>query len=256
VIRVQGFPGAVAARALVLAIFSAAPLAAQGADWNREAELSASIFFGNSSQRVAAARLGISRADSTLEVSGGFRFTYADVESDDGVRAVNRRSWDVSTSVDLRPYARLSPFVFGTLESSLEKQIDLRWGAGGGTKLVFARDSVSEHSFSLALLAEQTTPRMEVEAFDDDVQARWSARHRIRGTVAAGVTFTSTTFYKPRLDDFTDYTIGSVNSLAVALNTSLSLTFTFIDTYDSEARLRGSESNNDGQILFGVKARI
>jgi hypothetical protein len=71
--------------------------------------------------------------------------------------------------------------------------------------------------------------------------------------LSENVTYSSTTFYKPRFDDLSDYSISSVNSLGMSLNTAMSLTFTFIDTYDSEATVRGSASNNDGQLLFGVK---
>jgi hypothetical protein len=220
----------------------------------REAELSASIFFGNTSQRLAAARFGVARADSGLELALGARYTYADVESDAGIRAVNRRSWDATASADWRPYARVTPFVFANVESSLEKQIDFRYGFGAGGKLVFGRDSVFEHSLSAAILGEKTTPRVETPGFNDELLARWSVRHRLKGKLSPAVSYTSTTLYKPAFSDMGDYTVSSVNSLAVALSTILSLSVSFIDTYDSEARLRGAESNNDGQLLFGLRA--
>jgi hypothetical protein len=244
-----------AAASLIIAASIAAPQSgAQGVRWTREAELNGSLFFGNSSQRLAAARTGFSRADSSIESSIGARFVYADVESEDGVRAVNRRSWDASTSLDWRPMGTVSPFIFGSVESSLEKEIELRYGAGAGARYTFVRDTTREHSLSLAVLAERTTPRTATPDFNDDLLARWSARHRIRGKFASGLSFSSTTFYKPRFNLLSDYSISSVSSLGVALNTTLALTFSFIDTYDSQSRLRGAAEYNDGQLLFGLMA--
>jgi hypothetical protein len=239
--------------ALFLILLIASKLPAQQTVVSRDAELNASLFFGNTSQRLAAARAGISRANGNIELGLSGRYTYADAESADGDRSVSRRSWDVATAIDWRPFATVSPFILATVESSLEKQIEFRYGVGAGAKLNIARDSVHQHNISLALLAEQTTPRVETPDFDDDVLARWSARHRIKGKLSENVTYSSTTFYKPRFDDLSDYSISSVTSLGMSLNTAMSLTFTFIDTYDSEATVRGSASNNDGQLLFGVK---
>jgi hypothetical protein len=42
----------------------------------------------------------------------------------------------------------------------------------------------------------------------------------------------------------------------VALNSSLSLTVTLRDRYDTEAITRGAASNHDGQLLFGVRAKF
>jgi len=229
-------------------------VSAQGVKWTREAELNGSFFFGNSTQRSAATRAGISRADSSFELSLGARFTYADVQNEDETRAVNRRSWEGATSLDWRPFATLSPFIFASVESSLEKQIDIRWGAGAGAKYVLLRDSVREHSLSVAALAEKTTPRTEIPDFNDDILARWSLRHRLSGKFVSGISYSSTTFYKPAFSDLSDYSISSVNSLGVALSTTLALTFSLVDTYDSQSRLRGARKNNDGQLLLGLKA--
>src|SRR5688572_11006947 len=141
---------------LALALLTPAQLAAQGVKVTREAEVNGSLFFGNTSQRLAALRAGIARADSGMEISVGARFTYADQESAAGVQEVSRRSWDAGTSLGWRPYGRISPYIFGNVESSLEKQIDIRWGAGAGAKYTFLKDSLREHSFGIAALAEKT----------------------------------------------------------------------------------------------------
>ena len=50
------------------------------------------------------------------------------------------------------------------------------------------------------------------------------------------------------------YTIVSTSTLAAALTSAVALTATVHDTYDSEARSRGARSNNDGLLLFGIRA--
>ncbi len=239
---------------LFISLLTPAHLIAQGVKYTREAEVNGSLFFGNTSQRLAALRGAIARADSNMEVALGARFTYADQESAAGIQEVSRRSWDAGLSLGWRPYARISPFIFGNVESSLEKQIDTRWGAGGGAKYTFLKDSVREHSLGLAALAEKTTPRTPTPDFNDDVLARFTARHHVHGRFSSGMSFSSTTIYKPQFSDLSDYSISSVNSLGVAMSTRLALTFSFIDNYDSQARVRGAKKNNDGQLLLGLKA--
>ena len=70
------------------------------------------------------------------------RFTYG-AATDDGERYVSQRSWMGSLNLDLWPHAGQSPFLLGTLESSLERRIDLRASGGFGHKLTFVDDGES-----------------------------------------------------------------------------------------------------------------
>ena len=47
-------------------------------------------------------------------------------------------------------------------------------------------------------------------------------------------------------------TLTSRNSLAFQLSQRVGVQFSFVDSYDSEAQIRGARSNNDAQLFFGV----
>lgn len=234
------------------------PPAAAGQEdlWETEGELGASLFFGNTSQTTVNTRLATARADSAYELSAAATFNYGEAEDDAGREFVVKRSWDVEGSFDWRPYGRLSPFLVGQGQSSLERRIDFRYNVGGGGKYTFARDDRTRVDLSLALLAEQTFVRDDAGAeSDESVLARWSARFRLRRELSDGrVSVGTQNFYRPVFDDFGDYVVESRSSLSYALSEIVTLRFSFLDTYDSRAVDRGADTNNDGQLLFSVLA--
>jgi len=245
--------------ALAIAISSAlvpARASAQQLGWSGSAEASASILFGNARDRLIAGRLQFGRADSTLEVRTDSRVTYAEATEEDGGRRVSGRTTFASLATDYRPFARWSPFWFGSFESSFQQRIDQRWSTGAGAKYTIHSTKDEEVSLSLALLAERTVPRLDPAAPDtgSDWRARWSLRARGRRQITKTARFSHTTFYQPRVDDLSHYTINSTTTLAASLTPKTSLTITFHDSYDSDARARGARSNNDGQLLFGLSA--
>ena len=247
---------AMAASACILA---PAGLHAQPAGWEGTVDASGSILFGNASDHLLSARLQVGRADSTLEVRTDARFTYAASRVDRGERRVTGRTALMSLGVDYQPLRRYSPFWFGSVESSLQQQIARRVATGGGAKLTFHRRDADEASLSLALLGEQTRARRAVAA--DEVRGatwrtRWSLRARTRKQLNTMLRATHVTLYQPAVDRIDRYTIVSTSTLAAALTSAIALTATFHDTYDSEARGRGAASNNDGQMLFGVRAEF
>ncbi len=236
---------------VVLASWTPVASAQEESPWSLEGELGGSIFFGNTDQTTITTRAATSRADSTLEFGAEASFIYGEATGDDGNAFVAKRSWNVSSSLDYRPYGRLSPFVFGTGQSSFERRIDLRYNVGGGAKWTFLRSERDRLDLSLAALAEQTFVR------DDDggpeTKARWSARLRARRVLSDGrLTLQTTNFYRPVIDEFGNFVFESESSLAFNVNSAVTLKVSFLDTYDSEAEARGAETNNDGQILFSV----
>lgn len=44
----------------------------------------------------------------------------------------------------------------------------------------------------------------------------------------------------------------STSAVAYEVNRMLSATISFLETYDSQATLRGARTNHDGQLLFGL----
>lgn len=204
-------------------------------------------------------RLQVGRADSTLEVRTDARFTYAASRVDRGDRQVTGRTASMSLGVDFQPLHRYSPFWFGSVESSLQQQIARRIATGAGAKLTLHRQDADEASVSLALLGEQTRARRTLAtdaARESTWRTRWSVRARTRKQLTAMLRATHVTLYQPAIDRIDRYTIVSTSTIAAALTSTLALTATFHDTYDSEARSRGAISNNDGQLLFGVRAEF
>jgi hypothetical protein len=249
-----------AARPLTCALAMLLPFAAhaQKLGWSTTVEASANVLFGNAQDRLFASRVQLGRADSTLEVRSDARFTYAESTVDAGQRVVRGRTALASLATDYRPFARYSPFWFGSVEASLQQRIERRYSTGAGAKLTFYRQKQNEASVSLAVLAERTQQRDDAPAAADPSRARWlnrwSLRARTRHQLSRTARFTHTTFYQPVLDEIARYTVSSTTTLAGSLTSKLSLTATFHDTYDSEARARGARSNNDGQLLFGLSA--
>lgn len=246
---------------LALSTAWGASLAAQEeADWDVEAEAGASLYFGNTSQTTVNTRLSSSRTDSTYDFSTQSSFAYGEAEDDTGEAFVVKRAWDVGASLDWHPYARLSPFAFGRGESSFERRIDFRYNLGGGGKYTFVRTEESRLDLSLALLAEQTfaseglPPDADV---DESVLARWSLRFRGDRELSEGrVVLSTENFYKPVFGEYDNYVFESRSSISFALSEIISTKLSFLDTYDSRAVDRGAETNNDGQLLLSLLARL
>ena len=243
---------------ILSSVIAATPITAraQQLGWSGSAEASASLLFGNARARLIAGRLQLGRADSTLEVRADTRFTYAESTNEDGGRRVSGRTTFASLGTDYRPLERWSPFWFGSFESSFQQRIDHRYSTGVGAKYTFYRRKDAEASVSLAMLAERTIPRLDAAAPDtgSDWRARWSLRARARRQITKTTRFSHVTFYQPRVDDLSHYTINSTTTLAAGLTTKTELTMTFHDSYDSDSRARGARSNNDGQLLLGLSA--
>jgi hypothetical protein len=203
-------------------------------------------------------RLDGARADSVLELRADGRFSYGDGEPDGATRVVTARSLGVSAGVDLVPFGRVSPFTLASFESSLQARIASRVSAGVGTKYTFQRSGESEANISLAALAERTRPLRYDSALPAARTAvawrnRWSLHFRVRQRITPAVGISHTTFYQPAMDALSRFTVNSVTSLDTRLAAKLALTLSVEERYDSEARSRGARSDNDGQLLLGIR---
>jgi len=235
------------------------PVQAQRPAWDGAVDASGNVLFGNASDHLLSARLQVGRADSTLEIRTDARFSYAASRVGRDERRVTGRTALMSLGIDYHPLHRCSPFWFGSIESSLQQQIARRVATGAGAKLTFHRRDADEASVSLALLGEQTRARRVVEGEEIRGAAwrtRWSLRARARKQLTTMLRATHVTLYQPAVDRIDRYTIVSTSTLAAALTSTVAFTVTIHDTYDSEARSRGAVSNNDGQLLFGVRAEF
>jgi len=195
--------------------------------------------------------LSLARSDSAFSAAVSLQARYGEAVDPDGVRFVSARALLGTLSLDAVPEARVTPFVFGTLESSLEKRIARRGSGGAGAKWVVVRTAHGEGSVSLAVLSEVTRAS---DASRTTSLTRWSWRLKLKRKAADRVTFSHTTFYQPVVQDYGRYTISSTSQLEYGLTGAVALTLSLVDTYDSEARARGARANNDGQLLAGLQA--
>lgn len=228
-------------------------VAAQTIGWSGAAEAAASVFQGNTDQRAVFAKSELGKADSSVQVRGMVSFGYADSAPDTLRRAVTKRTWLGNLAVDYRPYASVSPFAFLNYEASYEKRMLDRIGIGVGGKVALVSLPTREINVSLALLAERLRPTRLSPLDETTSTARWSWRGRVRQTIDERVKISHTTFYQPRVSAWDAYMVNSTSELSYALRESTSLTLSYLVQYDSEARSRGALSNNDAQLLFGVK---
>ncbi|MEX2526290.1 MAG: DUF481 domain-containing protein [Gemmatimonadota bacterium] len=227
------------------------PSAAQERNWELESELGATLSFGNTRQSDLLARSAFERADSTYEFAVNGRFIYGEAADEGGDSFVNKRGWLVASNLDYRPFSLVSPFVFGSVESSFQRRIQSRASGGIGGKLTFNRDDGNRFDLSLALLAERTTPRDDV--MESETLARWSGRVRYRRALGDDrLTFDSQTGITPAFENISDFTLTSTNSLTYELTQVVRLRVSFLDNYDSRAKERGARTNNDGQLIFSV----
>lgn len=241
---------------LLLLLSLPTTLGAQDIGWNGSAEANASLFFGNTDQWVVAGATRASYSDSTMEVRGEVRADYAETALDSGGTTVSRRAWFLSTGIDFAPFSRVSPFLLGSMESSLQARIHRRYAGGFGGKLTYIQSDDTKLSTSLALLWERTQV-MDGNSNPDlpASRLRWSFRLKASHKLDDRIHLSHETFYQPSVKDMQHFTLTSTSTLTFDLNKTLGFTSSLHDSYDSEARRRGARSNNDGQFLVGLRAR-
>ncbi|MEO6877995.1 MAG: DUF481 domain-containing protein, partial [Gemmatimonadaceae bacterium] len=226
--------------------------AAQKAGWHSMIEANASTLFGATSQTLMSLAAGLSHAGEGFTSDATFAFRYGESEDGQRVKFVNARGWAVNVSVDGTPNGRVSPFVLASAEASLEKRIASRRSGGVGAKWVFAKSNTGSASVSAAILGERTAALSDTAVAVTRV-ARWSWRIKMVQKVDDRLSLSHVTFYGPRFNVPSQYTITSTSVGSFSINKAVALTLTFNDNFDSQARARGAPTNNDGSLLFGVR---
>lgn len=224
--------------------------------WGGSLQANGTSFFGNSDQRVFGGRGTLSRRDELVELEARAEIIYGDSEIEDSGRQVVKRALLGSLTADYRPNGTLSPFVYVTVETNLEKKIDTRYSIGVGAKQTFLKSKETESSLSVALLDELTVPRpTTAEPIPSTRLTRWSLRGRVRHRFDDRLRMTHMTFWQPSASTTSVYTMRSTSEAEYALTSVVGLATSMQVNYDSEAMLRGAQANHDGQFLFGVTAR-
>lgn len=240
--------------ALVCSTLPAFRLGAQQPGWSGSAQGSGNALFGAAHTRLFASTLELGRADSTLQVRSGFQLSYGDDRTEEDDRRVTARAVKGSLGLDLTPFARYSPFWFGSMESSLQQRVARRFDSGLGGKVTFVRTDATAVDVSLAVLIERTVPlAIDTLRVTPATQARWSLRLRTRRHLTSTLSIHHVTFYQPAIDRPGSYTVDTLTELEDRLWAGVALTASLHDVVDSEARHRGATSNHDGQLLFGLR---
>lgn len=224
--------------------------------WELSSELGASVFFGASEQTSFIFRNDFSQEKDNFELSISNAFDYGEAQASPGEPTqVNQRSWLTSAELDYS-LGRWSPFVFGTGEGSLQRQIDLRIAGGAGIKYTIIDTDRTSFDVSAAVQGERTDPR-EADGVTGEIVtlARSSNRARFKQTFGDDrATFSQVVFYKPALGDSEDYTVDTETSFTFSLNTTFSFKTSLVNRYDNLAESRGAVSNNDGRVFFAIVA--
>jgi hypothetical protein len=226
---------------------------AQQLGWTTTVQANASIFFGATSQQLVAAAGNVARADSSVEADLGLQFRYGQSRGEDGDRTVQARAWLASLSFDAKPFATVSPFVFGTAEHALEKRIASRVSGGAGAKWTVARTPTGEASLSAALLGERTRAMGDGTPGAESL-LRWSFRLKTSHRVRDRLQLSHASFYQPVVNDTDRFLVLSTSVAALGVSERISFTLSLVHNYDSEARARGARANSDGQLLAGIQA--
>lgn len=259
--RAGGRGASVAAAAVAVGLtLAGAPLAAQ-TRWERNLELAGNYLYGNTEQAIFSTRAGLSRADSLWGVRVDGRYLIG-ASSRNGDQVMDRRSWQLSASVDRRPEDTHVQFLLASVERSLELRIDQRVNAGVGYKYVIDCDTVYKLDVSVAVLAEVAALPQPVAGQPGPAPivrnelARLSARLRYRNQFTDRLNFDHVTWYRPELAAADRFLASSVTALQYSLSKRAGLRLSFQNDYDSLARGRGARSNHNGQVLFGVNSKF
>jgi hypothetical protein len=234
--------------ALLASIWTAVvglPLAAQRAGWSGSAQASGNALFGAAHTRLFASTLELGRADSTLQMRSSFQLSYGDDRTEDNDRRVTARATKVSLGLDLTPFARYSPFWFGSVGSSLQQRVARRFDTSLGDKVTFVRTDATTIDVSLAVLLERTRPlAIDTPVLPLTTRARWSLRVRARRHLTPSLGIRHVTFYQPAIDRPGAYTVDTLTELEDRLWGGFVLTASLHDVV---------ASNHDGQLLFGLR---
>lgn len=223
--------------------------------WKLRTGLSASLLYGNREQRIVGTRADLSRTDSTVELRADVQMSYGEASTETEARMVFKRLWLGNLSADLRPYDMVSPFVFATLESNLEKKIAGRYSAGVGAKQTILRNENTDLNVSLGLLGERLVPRENAAAaVAEQSLARWSLRGKLRHMLGQRTRVAHTTFWRPDAHRASEFLVQSQTDVEVKASQKVALTLSLLHNYDSEAMARGARTNTDGQMLVGATA--
>lgn len=198
--------------------------------WAADVGFSLNTSGGNERLTMLTSEVGLSHLETSVyRADVGGRFRYGRSEGEEVAR--NLRG---TTSIDILPEARWSPFLFATAENDPFKKLEARLNGGSGVKRTFWRNGWGEVSLSGAALYSYENLTVADSLGDGISQtARWSWRARARKEIGDGRRLEHVTFYQPEWDDYGDYLLESRTSARWTLTRSLAFLTTFLYERDS-----------------------
>jgi putative salt-induced outer membrane protein YdiY len=216
--------------AITSGIFSASSAAAQEdaaseaeRRWMASAELSYTDQTGNRTLRVLTGGFKASHLQKDLfRLDLSLQSRYG--ESDEAVVARNHFG---SLAFDLRPTARVSPFLYTDAEHDRFKRLNARISGGAGAKYTPYRRPRQGAELSISAAALLSYENITATAADPLVGSRTHVRASIRGRgshdLPGGARFQNTTFYQPMVGHMADYLLRSETTIRMALTERLAL---------------------------------
>jgi hypothetical protein len=199
-----------------------------------------------------ATKVGLDRKGRLFELENDLSFLYGEATGEAGNTFVNKRSWSVGSNLDYRGFSRMNPYLFGSVLSSLEKAIRIRYKGGVGAKFTALESETSVLDLAVAVLGEKTEERSSDNG-GSEILARWTGALNLRRSFSEDRTvFEVKAEYSPRFTALEDFTVRGETSIAFKLSEILMLKLSVVDNYDTGAMDRGAVSNNDGRVLFSV----
>lgn len=120
---------------------------------------------------------------------------------------------------------------FGQSYNNSISKIDLRQLVGGGARFELVEKETYKIILGAIFMYEHEKEDNEIPIYHDDY--RMSPYFTFTIFPNDNLTFKSTTFFQPRIDQFNDYRINSYNSLVIKLVEKLALSITYILSYDT-----------------------
>lgn len=171
-------------------------------------------------------------------VTGSFTFGKQD-------RRLREREWLLNAT----PYYWKGRFRFygiGGYERSNLRGIDNRFQLGAGPGWAFYQDSLGREVAVSNLLIREAT-------YFQDGSSRTVSRNSTRLKVAYSYrvfTLNSTTFYQPNLQDFSDYRVSQLSTLALRFTPRFAITGTYAYTFEN--RILEGKPRDNTNVTIGI----
>ena len=120
---------------------------------------------------------------------------------------------------------------FGQLQYNTISKIKMRQLIGGGTR--FKITEKEKYKAYLGTIFMYEHEKIDNDPYIYNKDFRFSGYLSFRVFPTKSFIFTSTTFYQPRIDKFSDYRIYNQNSLSLRIIKKLAVNLTYVISYDS-----------------------